>query len=372
MNQELQRQIGQLLLVGFSGSSVTEDSPIVRDIRDLHLGGVILFDRFLAANRPDNNIIDRQQLRELTATLQRHAQVPLLIAVDQEGGRVNRFKAARGFAETPPPAELGNHQNTAATAKAARQTAALLADLGINCNLAPVVDLNLFPDNPIIGRYQRSFSAEPQRVIDHAAAWIGEHRRQSVISCLKHFPGHGSARADSHLGFVDVSDCWQTAELLPFRALIQSGMADTVMTAHLFNRLLDPSFPATLSGKTVNGLLRDELGHDGVVFSDDLQMRAIANHYGLEEAACLAINAGVDILIFGNNLDYDPDIAGRVIAAISSGVASGRIARTAIEQAWQRVEQLKTRLQGAQSDQPRQTPVSGERQTDQGKDGNNH
>lgn len=339
-----EKNIGQLLIVGMRGATVTTDSPIIHDIRTRHLGGVILFDRFLHEKRPDNNIISRQQVRKLIHDLQVNADIPLLVAVDQEGGNVNRFKVERGFPATPAAGELGQATDTEQTTIAAKQTAAMLADLGFNLNLAPVVDLDIFPDNPIIGRYQRSFSAIPAEVIIHAMAWITVHRQHGVKTCIKHFPGHGSAHADSHLGFVDVSNYWHNDEIIPYRELIRCDMADAVMTGHLYNRAFDTDVPATLSRKTVSGLLREQLGYNGVVISDDMQMRAITSHYRLEEAVCRAINAGIDLLIFGNNLDYDPDITTKAINAIQKGVQNGTIAEETITAALGRVEKFKSSL----------------------------
>lgn len=340
----LEENIGQLLIVGMPGATVTSDSPILRDIRTRHLGGVILFDRFLHKKQPDNNIISHAQVRELIHNLQENAESPLLIAVDQEGGKVNRFKAERGFPVTPAAGELGRANDTEQTTIAAEQTAVLLADLGFNLNLAPVVDLDIFPDNPIIGRYQRSFSCDPAVVTAHAIAWITAHRQHGIKTCIKHFPGHGSAHDDSHLGFVDISNYWHNNEIAPYRELIARGMADTIMTGHLYNRSLDLDFPATLSHRTVSTLLRGELGYGGVVLSDDMQMRAITSRYGLEEAVRKAINAGVDLLIFGNNLDYDPDITLRAINAMKKGLHEGTIAEETIAKALQRVQRLKNSL----------------------------
>lgn len=340
----LEQKIGQLLIIGFKGHTVTADCPIVQDIQKRNIGGVILFDRFLAEKLPDNNIISAEQTRSLIASLQDAARTPLLVAVDQEGGLVNRFKEERGFPQTQTAAELGQQPDTAATSAAAEQTAMLLAGLGFNLNLAPVVDLNSYADNPIIGRYQRSFGRNPHKVAEHAAAWISAHRKHGVKTCLKHFPGHGSAREDSHLGFVDISRYWRPDELTPYKKLIDSGSVDTVMTGHLFNIVVDSLYPATLSEKTVQGLLRTELGYQGLVLSDDMQMRAISAHYGLEEAVCRAIGAGVDLLIFGNNLDYHPDIAKKAIRAVTDAVRCGALAETAIDAAWQRVQLFKNTL----------------------------
>ncbi len=332
--------IGQLFIIGFHGDKVTGNSPIVRDIKEHNLGGVILFDRFLAAKKQENNIISADQVTELTRELQQQSTSPLLISVDQEGGMVNRFKRERGFSETPSAETLGNSINTDTTVKAAAQTAELLEKLGINFNLAPVVDLNTNPDNPIIGRYKRSFSDDPDQVINHAKVWIKEHRKKNIHCCIKHFPGHGSAEHDSHDGFVDISDSWSKKELTPYRKLISQGIIKSVMTGHLYNSNLDADYPATLSKPTLD-ILREEFNFDGVILSDDLQMKAITDRYGLEEAACMAIAAGVDIIVTGNNLDYDPDILTRLITAVSDKVQSGQLSKERVTEAWRRVQSFK-------------------------------
>ena len=341
---DIEQALGQLLIIGFKGADLRPDSPIAEDIRQRNLGGVILFDRFLCEQLPENNIVSPSQVRKLTTELQAMADIPLLVAVDQEGGKVSRFKAARGFAETLPATILGEEKTTQTTAAAAEQTAGLLASLGINFNLAPVVDLNSCPDNPIISRYQRSFSADPHETARHAAAWISAHRSHGLLSCLKHFPGHGSAREDSHLGFVDISDSWYEEELIPYRELIRQDLVDCIMTGHLYNRFLDPDFPATLSAETVSGLLREQLGYDGPVISDDMQMRAITSHFGFEEGVCRALNGGVDLLIFGNNLAYDPDMAKKALDVMREGLRNGALRESRVHEALQHVARLKQAL----------------------------
>lgn len=337
----LQQKIGQLFLIGFAGDTLSPDHPLVADIADGNLGGVILFDRFLAEKSATHNIIDAEQLHRLTTVLQDHAGGQLLIAVDQEGGRVNRFSPARGFPVTPPASQLGQAGNLELTAASARQTARMLADVGVNFNLAPVVDVNIFKDNPIIGRYGRSFSERSETVAAHAAAWIKEHRATGIHCCLKHFPGHGSSRADSHLGFVDITSTWRKSELEPYRLLINTGLAEAVMVGHLINRNFDENDPATLSRTTVQSLLRHDLGFKGLIVSDDMQMKAITDHYSLEEACCRALIAGIDLLIIGNNLVHDPGVLGRIRAAIVQAVDKGILAEQRINEAWTAVRAFK-------------------------------
>lgn len=344
---ELTKRIGQLFILGFQGATIDPSHPIVADIRDRNLGGVILFDRLLAKAVKKNNICNAIQLKALNSTLQDLSSVPLLIAIDQEGGMVRRLKGDSGFPETRSAAELGSIDDPLLTAINAACTAKMLHDLGINYNLAPVVDLNTFPDNPVIGRINRSFSNNPDCVVRHAGIWIREHNKQKILSCLKHFPGHGSSRADSHLGFTDITTSWQKSELQPFKHMINHASeapVHSVMLGHLFHKDLDPFHPTSLSHQVVTGLLRNEIGFQGVIISDDLQMKAITDKYGLEESVCLALAAGVDMLIVGNNLEYDPGFLDRAIPAVVQAIQDGRISETRINTAWQRVTAMKQQL----------------------------
>jgi beta-N-acetylhexosaminidase len=341
---DIEKIIGQLVLLGFQGEMVTDTHPIAADIQERNLGGVILFERFVAKNLSCNNIITASQVKHLTSTLQELADMPLLIGVDQEGGRVCRFSARRGFPTSIAAAELGKKDDVVLTEINSLATADMLQNLGINFNLAPVVDLNTHRDNPIIGKLDRSFSADAQKVIKHAKTWITTHRSRNIVTCLKHFPGHGSARSDSHLGFVDISDTWTQEELQPYRELIKCGLADTIMTGHLFNRHLDPVFPATLSHNTITELLRNKLDYKGVIMTDDLQMKAITSRYGLEEAACMAFAAGIDMVVIGNNLDYNPKILQKIIKAVLLSVNNGIIKEEMLLSAHARVQQLKKDL----------------------------
>ncbi len=345
----LREKVGQLLMVGFRGLEAGPDSPIVRNIRAGCVGGVVLFDRDLVRNSDQRNIRSPRQVKKLIAALQKAAAVPLLVAVDQEGGKVARLKKKHGFPETVSAQYLGGADDPELTCRCAKETASVLAAAGFNLNFSPVVDLNVNPENPIIGKLGRSFSDDPGIVVRHALAVIEAHHRKGVNCCLKHFPGHGSSRRDSHLGFTDVSSTWDPLELEPYRALIAQGKADTIMTAHIFNRHLDPEFPATLSRKTIAGLLRHELGFKGVVISDDLDMKAISAEYDRERALELALNAGNDIILIANNLDYDGDIAARTRDIILGLVASGKIGKIRIDEACRRVLELKRRSAAPQA-----------------------
>ena len=338
----LREKLGQLLLVGFRGSRPAECSLIFRDIREHGLGGVVLFDQEMADHSAGRrNIESPAQVEELVAALQAQARTPLLVAIDQEGGRVNRLKSSYGFPESISHEELGRLDQPAETLRHAAATAKTLASLGINWNLAPVVDLDANPRNPIIKGKGRSFSADPETVAGHAEQFVRAHRAHGVLTCAKHFPGHGSAAGDTHLGLVDVTHTWHERELLPFQRLIAGGLCDAIMTAHVFNARLDPDRPATLSRAVITGLLRERLGFQGVIVSDDMEMKAISSQYGLENSVPAALEAGLDVLCFGNNLTYDPDIAPKAIAILERAVQSGRISEARIDESFQRVLALK-------------------------------
>lgn len=341
----LEQMIGQMIMVGFRGYMVDEQSPVARDILEHGIGGVILFDYDVEKKAFERNIKSPQQLKELIASLQElSGENTLLVAVDQEGGRVSRLKKNYGFRDSVSQAYLGELNDLEVTLDYALNTAQDLAELGINLNLAPVVDLNTNQDNPVIGRLDRSFSHDPLTVTLHAREVVGAHRVFNVLTALKHFPGHGSSEEDSHLGFVDVSATWDEKELVPFKQLIADHDCDMVMTAHIYNRSLDPDWPATMSAKTVNGILRKRLGFEGVVISDDMQMKAIKEHYPLELALEKTILAGVDMIIFANNMVYEEDIASRSIAIIRDLVKQGRVSEERIRQSYQRINELKSGL----------------------------
>lgn len=340
----IDQKIGQMLNIGFRGMAVADSNHIVRDIQKYHLGGVTLFDYDVPRDTAERNIRSPQQVRQLTRDLQSLAQKPLVIAIDQEGGKVVRLKTRYGFTATVSAQHLGRLDNIDSTRYYARKTGETLSDLGINVNLAPVVDLNTNPQNPVIGNLERSFSADPQNVVRQATAYINALHEYHVLSVLKHFPGHGSSKKDSHLGVVDVTDTWEQKELIPYRKLISSGTADMVMTAHIFNARWDSTYPATLSKPVITGMLRDDLGFEGVVMSDDLMMGAIRKEYGLETAIKQAILAGVDVLSFANNSVYDPEIVPKAHKIIQKLIEEGQISQQRIDDSYQRIMKMKSRL----------------------------
>jgi beta-N-acetylhexosaminidase len=336
----LRDRIGQMLVVGFRGATPEEAEPVRRLVADGTLGGVLLFSVDQQSGGPRNVDSPEQLAGLITALAEEAATVPLLVAIDQEGGQVARLGPAHGFPPTRSAAELGGG-DPSETAAAAAEIASTLAAVGVTLNLAPVVDLAINPDNPIIAGIDRSFSADPAAVTAHAGAFIEAHRAAGIRTAIKHFPGQGSASADTHLGVVDVTDEWSDVELEPFRALIGQQLSDAVLTAHIFNARLDPAHPASLSAATADGLLRADLGFGGAVISDDLQMGAIRDAYGFDEAVALAIEAGVDLLLIANQAVYEPDVAMRAVDLVERLIREGRISEARIDASYRRILELK-------------------------------
>lgn len=340
----LKEKIGQLFIIGFHGSELSENDPIAGDLSAGNLGGVILFDKFLSGTKEDSNIVSFPQLSALCQKLREMASTKPFICIDQEGGMVSRLKEAYGFPATLSAEEMGRDPDFVLSRAQAETTSRLLAQAGINCDFAPVADLNINPDNPIIGKLGRSFSANPDTVAGNCEIWLEELQANGILGCLKHFPGHGSSSLDSHKDFVDISSTWEDAELLPYKVLIEKQKVPAIMIGHLFHRKLDNSLPASLSANIINTLLREKLQFNGLVVTDDLQMKAITDRYGLLEAITLALNGGTDLVIIGNNLDYDRDIFKKAVDHVEQAVIQGTISGETINTAWKRVQRCKQTL----------------------------
>ncbi len=338
----LEQKIGQMLMVGFHGTSAKPDSKICRAIKEYNLGAVILFDYNPVDKSKPKNIDSKAQVARLTKELQACSRDhKLLIAVDQEGGRVQRLKSRYGFyGKFPRAADVVRSGNMEQTyTKMAKE----LKSVGINYDLAPVVDLDINPKNHVIHRLGRSFGKDPRTVEKYASIFIDAMHRYGVLTSLKHFPGHGSSVGDTHKGFVDVTNLWKPVELEPYRLL--QDKADTVMVAHVFNKKIDPKYPATLSRKTVEGLLRNKIGFNGVVITDDLQMGAISQKYSLKKTLELAIDAGDDILLFGNQLDPRKVVSTKkLVETIKTLILEGKVSKARIEKSYARIQRLKKRL----------------------------
>jgi beta-N-acetylhexosaminidase len=334
----LDMQIGQMLLVGFPKAEV--DPLVLGEIKAGKVGSIIIFEK----NIPKGTA-SFTALKKIIWTYQKAATIPLLVAIDQEGGKVNRLKDKYGFARSITAQEMGRAATLDSVKFYAESTAATLAGLGINVNFAPVVDLAVNKENTVIYKVGRSFSSNADSAALFAEEFIKPHRRLGVTTVLKHFPGHGSSLTDTHFGVADVTKSWTAAELIPYQKLLGTGLVDAIMSAHIVNKQLDPKgYPGTLSSRMIDSLLRKSMRFEGVVFSDDMQMQAITNQYGLEEAIRLAINAGIDVLCFANNVpgstERTPDVVHGIIRKL---VDSGKITRERIEASFNRIIRLKGR-----------------------------
>ncbi len=344
----LRQYAAKMLMVGFKGDSVTDSSDAARYVRDLKVGGIILFDVDLTgtAKIGSRNITSKERLTKMTADLQRYAGGNLLIAIDQEGGMVRRLRPEYGYSQTVSQEYLGKINSRDTTMKYAERMAKEIKESGVNVNLAPLIDVNVNPDCPVIGALHRSYSSDTAIVSNNAKWSIEAHHRNGVLCAVKHFPGHGSSASDSHYGLTDVTDTWQSYELAPFRELISSGKADMVMTAHIFQRNLDPEYPATLSKKIIDGVLRKQLGFEGVVLTDDMYMQGIIDNYKVGDAIVLAINAGADILVMGNNIStgYEPERPFHIVDMIVRAVKEGRIDQQRLIESNRRIDSLIDKL----------------------------
>lgn len=336
----LRRYAAKMLMVGFRGDSVTDFCDAARYVRDLHVGGIILFDVDLTGTKElgSRNITSKERLSAMTTKLQSLSDGKLIIALDQEGGRVARLKPQYGYTPTVSHEYLGKINSRDTTTHYAAIMARELAESGVNMNLAPDIDI-LNPDCPVIGKLHRAFSADTLTVTQNAEWFIDAHYAYGVTCAVKHFPGHGSSMADSHYGLTDVTNTWDTSELSPFSTLINNGKLQAVMTAHIFNRNIDQDYPATLSHKTLTGLLREKLGFEGLILTDDMYMQGIIDNYSIEEAVTLAINAGADILVMGNNIStgFEPERPFRIVDIIIDAVHAGKISPARLKESYDRI-----------------------------------
>ncbi|MBN1154802.1 T9SS type A sorting domain-containing protein [candidate division KSB1 bacterium] len=328
---DLRSKIGQMIMVGFGGTEIPDS--LAYDIQQRNLGGVICL---------AYNLENPVQIANLTQDLQDLAATPLILAIDEEGGIVARLDENNGYEATYTAYTLGTVFNREdSTRSEAGKMADWLAEGGFNLNLAPVIDVNVNPTSPAIGNYERSFSADPATVYRHAAWYIDEFHKRHIMTALKHYPGHGSAVDDSHDGFTDISNTWSQDELLPYRYLIDDGYADFVMAGHLYNSVIDEIYPATLSYAAITSMLRDEMHFNGAVISDAMYMRAIMDNYEFDEAIELAINAGVDLLLYTTNMRDERSLPGTIIDIVSDKVNQGIIPVSRINEAYQRIMDLK-------------------------------
>ena len=344
MAKTLEQTIGQLIIAGFRGSTITPKSDIIRYVKDYDISGVILYDEDMENKRnKTRNVVSQHQLQNLTKGLQACSNKPLLISIDQEGGEVNRLKKRYGFPDFPSWNEIGFVDDIQNTKQYSEMLGNCMNDVGINLNYAPVLDLD-YGKSSYIGNANRALSKDPNKVIKHSSIFISELKKKGVLSCAKHFPGQGSGIGDTHKGLTDITKTWSEVELLPYHKLIKQNELEMVMISHVFHRELDPKLPASLSNRITSKLLRDEISFKGVIICDDPSMKAISENYSLEDTFCLMINAGIDMFCLGNNLSYDANYIPKCIDAIKSGIKNKRISLDLVENSISRINELKKNI----------------------------
>ena len=338
--EQIERMISKMVIIGFTGETVNSNDEIYKNIKD-GLGGVILFDKDPTDKTKIKNVRNKNQLKTLTASLQSISKQKLLISIDQEGGIVQRLKKEDGFVDTPKASNVALMGESFAR-NTYKSLAKDLKESGINNDFAPVVDLAINKQNKVIVTKGRSFGESSKDVIKYSSIFVEELKKQNVISVLKHFPGHGSSLSDSHLGFVDITNTWSEKELEPYRYFISNNKVDMIMTAHVFNEKLDDKYPATLSYNVNTKLLRYKLGFDGVLVSDDLQMYAISKHYDLKQTLTLAINSGVNMLLFANQT-AKPIALKQIVDTIYSQILSEEISLEQIIKSNHKIDSMMAR-----------------------------
>ena len=329
MPAALRREIGQLLIAGFDGHQISAELRSLA--KEFSLGGVILFAR---------NVDAPEQVAEVAFDASRLLpDLPPWVSVDQEGGRVARLK--KPFTEWPPMATLGRSGDVRLAERFARALAAELKSVGITLDYAPVLDIHTNPKNPVIG--DRALAEKAEEVARLGAAIVRTLQAEGIAACGKHFPGHGDTSTDSHLELPLVEhppDRIRRVELVPFRAAIEAGVA-TIMTAHVLVPSLDEKRPATLSRRIVHDVLREELGYEGVILSDDLEMKAVAAEYEVPSAAVLAIQAGCDGMLICSG-DHHAQAA--ALEALIHAVEEQRVPAARIDDALRRQRRAKERI----------------------------
>ncbi len=327
--------VGQIIITGFSGNDATSPDfqRVLKNLQNGTIGGVLFLPK---------NIESREQLQRMIEMV-RSCTCPAapLIAVDEEGGIVERLGEDIGLDQTPSAAEIA-HDGLSSAIVEYKQVAHKLSGLGFNLNLAPVVDLNTNPNNPIIGSLDRSFSDKPKVVTKFARIFILQHHALGILTSVKHFPGHGSSDTDTHIGVADVKATWRDAELSPYRSLIRSHLVDTIMIGHLRNV---PRWGGVASqeGFAIKNLLRKQLKFNGVTISDDLYMEgARSTKSSLADVITSAIKTGIDIVLIAHPISEDTGQYAHI--AILDGLASGNLSLTEIRKSLHRILRLKRKI----------------------------
>lgn len=320
--ESLERAVAKLFCVGFPGLEMPKGT---RTLLEKGVTGVILFSR---------NFESAEQFATLLASIKGSVDRPLLTSIDQEGGRVRRLRGTP-FTEIPSMRTVGRLGDEGVARQVGRVLARELRAVNVDLDFAPVLDVDTNPQNPVIG--DRSFGSDPEQVARLGAALVEGMQSEGVAACAKHFPGHGDTQKDSHLDLPRLPhgmERLEAVELFPFRHVV--GKVASIMTAHVVFESLDPARPATMSRAALDGILRDRFGYEGVVISDDLEMKAIADHFGLEEAVVEGVLAGVDLFL----VCHHEEVQAKAIEHLVRAVRSGRVPEARIAQACRRIDRL--------------------------------
>jgi beta-N-acetylhexosaminidase len=342
--QSLDAMAGQMIVVGFQGDDVADKSvkAVIAEVASGEIGGVMYL---------KTNVKSLKAVAAINAALRAASPaLPPFITLDQEGGAVERLTSDVGFAEVPNAETVAKNDTPKEAEALYGKMAAAIANLGFTVNFGPVADLDVNPNNQIIGKFGRAFGKDAATVAAYDEAFIAAHHSAGLLTALKHFPGHGSSTADSHEGFVDISKTWSKQELDPYRTLIADGMADMVMVGHLYHKDYagagEAKLPASLSPVWIDGVLRKDLGFTGVVISDDLEMAAVRNLFPLKDRIIGAVNAGVDVLLFSNTARPRPEIADEIRSILVAEAEANPAFAAKIAASYARIVALKGKIGG--------------------------
>ena len=329
---DLDYKIGQMIIVGFSGNSIHSFGykRVLNQLKNNQISGVLLFNR---------NIKSKNDLIKMNEKLIKNSSLTPFISIDNEGGQIQRYD----FVSHKSAYEVSKLDIYDAKEEYSKM-AQTLTDLKINLNFAPCVDLEINQES-IIKKKQRSYGINPSEVSKYAEIFVKEHNKKKIATSIKHFPGHGSVEGDTHLGFVDATKTFKKEELIPYYELKNLDKLNMVMVSHIFNSNFDENYPASLSKKTIKELLIDEIGFNGVIVSDDYDMKSIRDNYSLRDIVVNSINSGINILLFSNNIEgKDNNLPIKIRKIIKKEIELGNIKIEDIENSYRKIVRLKRRL----------------------------
>ena len=326
IDEELMTKVGQMFISSFHGTSFIDSSNLSMLIEKYHVGGLL----FMA-----HNVKEKEQTKDLVTDIKTFdgstKNHPVFLCIDEEGEFIRRLKVESGFRIFDFSAfDIGEVNDDYFTKMVYQEMADDLNYVGMNFNFAPVVDIDVNLNNPIISRYKRSFSSDVNIVIKQARNMINVMKKNNILTCLKHFPGHGSSVADSHRGVTDVTNTYEDIELKPFISLRNDATA--IMVGHLVNKNVDPEYPATISKDTITGILKKKYGYKGLIITDDINMRGLTAKYTLEQIIEKSVDAGNDMIIL---VDYS--LTPKAVEILYNLVKKGTIPMSRIDESYKKI-----------------------------------